>query len=316
MIRQLRHVAVAIASLAATGTPASAQGNAARAWVASTGSNANPCTREQPCRTFAYAVTRIRDGGEIDCVDSAEYGPIQTQRSLTIDCRGATGRILQEATNQVRPAVRVGGPAVLRGLIITGVPNADLFSHGIEAGGDLTLDEVTVQDITCGQCFGLAYSGTNLTVTNSNFLRNGNASSVSGGISVSTNNYSTATFDRVRIQENRNVGLNIRAVGNTTSANLVVSGSQFIATDVGIAMTSSNNAPVALTVKDTQLLHNSIVGLRISGPQAVARVFDSVIAGNTLGITGTDGATLGSYGGNLLASNVTNGTFSGTGGKN
>ena len=62
------------ASLLAPGlisNPAQAQ---SRVFVAAQGSDANPCTFAQPCRTFQHAHDVVAAYGEIDALDPAGYG--------------------------------------------------------------------------------------------------------------------------------------------------------------------------------------------------------------------------------------------------
>jgi hypothetical protein len=51
---------------------------AARTFVASTGSDSDPCSRVDPCRTFQAAVDATAAGGEVVALDSAGFG---SQRS-------------------------------------------------------------------------------------------------------------------------------------------------------------------------------------------------------------------------------------------
>src|SRR5690606_11129227 len=44
-----------------------------RAYLASTGSDANPCTLQQPCRLLPRALSVVDEGGEIWMMDSANY---------------------------------------------------------------------------------------------------------------------------------------------------------------------------------------------------------------------------------------------------
>ena len=44
-----------------------------RAYVSSTGNDANPCTLPQPCRLLPAALAVTDDGGEVWMLDSANY---------------------------------------------------------------------------------------------------------------------------------------------------------------------------------------------------------------------------------------------------
>src|SRR5580658_4239465 len=62
--------------------PAHAQRD--RVFVASYGSDSNPCTFGSPCKTFQNAVNVVAVGGEVTAIDSAGFGPINITKSVTI----------------------------------------------------------------------------------------------------------------------------------------------------------------------------------------------------------------------------------------
>jgi hypothetical protein len=62
---------------------------ATRTWVSGVGADANPCSRTAPCKTFAGAISKTAEGGEIDALDPAGYGTLTITKSITID--GGTG---------------------------------------------------------------------------------------------------------------------------------------------------------------------------------------------------------------------------------
>lgn len=69
-----------------------AQAQATRTWVASSaggGDDVNPCSRTAPCKTFAGAISKTKEGGEIDVVDPDSYGSVSITKAITID--GGTG---------------------------------------------------------------------------------------------------------------------------------------------------------------------------------------------------------------------------------
>jgi hypothetical protein len=75
--------------LGATTVVAHAQ--ASRTWVAAqgTGDDANPCSRTAPCLTFAGAISKTAEGGEIDVIEPGSYGQVTINKAITID--GGTG---------------------------------------------------------------------------------------------------------------------------------------------------------------------------------------------------------------------------------
>jgi hypothetical protein len=56
----------------------------ARVFVASYGSDSNPCTFGSPCKTFQHAHDVVDAGGEVTAIDSAGFGPISVTKTVTI----------------------------------------------------------------------------------------------------------------------------------------------------------------------------------------------------------------------------------------
>src|SRR5213080_1261098 len=65
------------------------QAQATRTWVSGVGDDLNPCSRTAPCKTFAGAIAKTAEGGEIDALDPGGYGAVTITKSITID--GGTG---------------------------------------------------------------------------------------------------------------------------------------------------------------------------------------------------------------------------------
>src|SRR6266852_5080360 len=71
-----------------------AQAQATRTWVSGVGDDVNPCSRTAPCKTFAGAISKTADGGEIDALDPGGFGTVTITKSITIDGGGTFGSIL------------------------------------------------------------------------------------------------------------------------------------------------------------------------------------------------------------------------------
>src|SRR5260221_9213887 len=62
-----------------------AQGQARRTWVSGVGDDATPCSRTAPCKTFAGAISKTAEGGEIDALDPGGFGQVTITKAITID---------------------------------------------------------------------------------------------------------------------------------------------------------------------------------------------------------------------------------------
>src|ERR1700683_4430752 len=65
-----------------------AQAQATRTWVSGVGDDVNPCSRTAPCKTFAGAISKTANCGEIDALDPAGFGTLTITKSITIDGGG------------------------------------------------------------------------------------------------------------------------------------------------------------------------------------------------------------------------------------
>src|SRR5437588_8022653 len=104
-----------------------AHAQATRTWVSGTGSDANPCSRTAPCKTFAGAISKTFINGEIDCLDEGGFGAVTATKSITIEgtygsgfgsilASGTTGVIINVTASGNDPLATVR----LRNLAITG----------------------------------------------------------------------------------------------------------------------------------------------------------------------------------------------------
>ena len=172
-----------------------------RAYLASDGNDANPCTLPAPCRLLPTALNAVASGGEIWMLDSANYNTstVTVGKSVSIlAVPGAVGSVLA-----------IGGPAIsitaagltvaLRNLVIVPLAGgggtngvsmtaastlaiedslfANLPSDGVRAVGAGT---VKIASTTLRNILGYAVSaenGTNVSISGSKMLGNG-----SGGV--------------------------------------------------------------------------------------------------------------------------------------
>src|ERR1700748_676356 len=73
-------------------------GQATRTWVSGVGNDANPCSRTAPCKTFAGAISKTADGGEISVLDPGGFGGVHIGKAITLNGEGNLGSILVGGT--------------------------------------------------------------------------------------------------------------------------------------------------------------------------------------------------------------------------
>ncbi|HKP89359.1 MAG TPA: hypothetical protein VJT75_05235 [Thermoleophilaceae bacterium] len=101
--------------------PSSASAQATRTWVSGVGDDANPCSRTAPCKTFAGAISKTANGGEINCLDPGGFGGVTITKSLTIKCHYTEGGVLVAGTNAIVVNAAATDKVTLKGLDINGV---------------------------------------------------------------------------------------------------------------------------------------------------------------------------------------------------
>ena len=122
-----------------------------RAYLASDGSDANPCTLVAPCRLLPAALAAVDNGGQIWMLDSANYntGTVNIAKSVSIlAVPGAVGSVLAIAG----PAITVstfGVKVSLRNLVIGNLPGGG-GTDGVAVNANETtvaLEECLIENV-------------------------------------------------------------------------------------------------------------------------------------------------------------------------
>ena len=286
----MRHTAlctIAIAFVCAF-QAASAHAQPTRVFVAAQGSDSNPCTFAQPCRTFQRAHNVVAANGEIDVVDPAGYGTLVITKAISIQGHdfsgmtvgsGGTGIVINAGTNDV---------VHLRGIIIEG---AGVGQNGIYfiSGRSLTIDGVVVRNLTgSGIALGptvnsrIAISNTYVSHTGINGLNTVNGCGIyvePGPVPALT---VTASFNRVEVYDSGGQGICIfgeLTAGSRLYATLVDTVASHNGAD-GLTVLSAPGGAVT-QVEATRCTFTLNVGAGIvSDPIAEVRVGQSTFANN------------------------------------
>jgi len=267
---------VLAASIAAIPTGAFAAPQ--RTFVASTGSDAYPCSLAFPCRTLAAAVTSVAAGGEVVALDSAGYGAVAIDKSVTI--AGPPGVQASITATSGLAAVYVGASSadrvVLRGLdiVTAGSVNSGIAVFGT---GEVIIED---SDISGSAPFGVGLSGPGL-----------------------------FTISRCRITAAAG-GTALSANGSPGKVRLVVDDTRLEASGSGHALLA--NQDVSATIRNSHLVGGTY-GLRAEGaaaPKLVAiSVQKSLISEHIYGIYSSGNAVLLSSGVSVVDSSVTHNEF-------
>jgi hypothetical protein len=278
---------------AAVGASA-AHAQSTRTWVSGVGNDANPCSRTEPCKTFAGAMARTDAKGEINVLDPGGFGTVTITKSVTISSEGFEAGVL--ATAGANAIVINAGPTdvvVLRGLDLEGL-GAALTGIKVLAAGAVYVEDCTINNFTQ---MGIDYLPASVAASTSQLhvshtiLRN-NSGSPSGGIRVKPGSNVSA---KVSIQDtelrNNQFGLRVEDNSSVTVTNTVAANNA----TTGFLAVASAGGPANLNLFGcTSSGHSN--GARAENPTAFVRVAHSMFIANTNGFSTAGGGHTVSFG--------------------
>jgi hypothetical protein len=286
---------VAALAFAATLPAVPAQAQRDRVFVASYGSDSNPCTFGSPCKTFQNAVNVVAAGGEVTAIDSAGFGTFTISHAVTITSpNGVEAGVAAPSSGGAAITINAGSSdkVVLNGLTLDGdgVSNTTGISFG--TGGRLEIRNSVIRNFGG---YGIAIStylpnSIQLSVSNTVISDNGTADSGTSGITISSGGTGTVTcvFDHVAIENNQGDGL---FLNSATQAIVVTLGDSVIANNtVNGILAQQGTAQVYVAVKRSNISNNG-TGANTSGG-AVIRLSQSVITANSTGWAGSVDSTV------------------------
>jgi hypothetical protein len=288
-------------SCALFAAPAQAQRD--RVFVASYGSDSNPCTFGSPCKTFQNAYNVVAVGGEVTAIDSAGFGPLAITTSVTITSPDGVEAGIAAAAGDTAIAISAGSTdvVVLHGLTLDGTNAA---ADGISFnGGSLVVEKCVIRNMTAnGIDFAPIQTTASLAVSESSFINNGT------GINIEpkTTGMATVSIDRSGLYANQNFGLYVVGVDGSGTVDVGM-------TDSVVANTNGGNAVAGIyvtsglanTVTDLSLTHvlaeGNIIGFYASGSHASIYLGQSTATGNEQAWTIATSAHIYSYDDNYLS---------------
>jgi len=279
-------------------------------WVASFGNDSSSfCDRIAPCRTFAGALPKTSYGGEIRCVDAANYERVVIATAVTIACADSQGGIEFTSNAAIRITAGPDDDVVLRGLFLHKL--TEYSSNGVEfiSGRSLRIENSVIQDGNPG--YGILFNPSSgmpeLYVSNSVIASNGDGTT-GGGIQIQPTGSAGArvVIDGSQIVNNV-VGIRADANGTTGRIDMMVSGSVVSGSSYHGIVALAAAGPVFASVAGTKVANNGVEGLRAVGANARIRVGDSWVTGNGTGVAVANGGKVQSYGDNRINNNTVDG---------
>lgn len=268
-----------------------------RVFVSGAGSDANPCTRWSPCRTFQQAHTLVTAGGEIIALDAADYGELTITKSVSVIGDGIYAGISATAGNAVTIAT-AGINVTLRSLLIEGLGTA---STGVNASNFATLHiESCIINRFVGGGIDIIPSGAG---TRKVFIKDTVVRNNGNGINLNNDNGTSlvSNIEKTRSENNSNIGFislangsvatvrDCSASGNGTGYAAIDAGSMNIET----AVASSNTIGVSassgvIVISNSTVTNNTSFGF-LNGLGTFQSRVNNTVAGNNGGGAQTSG---------------------------
>jgi len=297
------------ASALVLGISATAFGQATRTWVSGVGDDVNPCSRTAPCKTFAGAISKTADKGEISVLDPGGFGAVTITKSITLNGTGTLASILAAGTNGVNVNdVATASPntivVIVRDISINGA-GSGFDGIRFTSGKSLMVDHCWIYGFNGN---GINSDGIDVNKTADGTLKVVNGTTIENisgdGIRMTTSaGIVVGVIDNASIMD---IGQNgIEAVSNIRGE-LIRSNVSIIGAN-GVLLSGSNTQ---VNLDDDLVSHCTTTGLKSAVGDTI-RVSDTIIANNNTGLNPNGGA-IDSFQGNSLVGNPVPGGFSST----
>jgi hypothetical protein len=297
--------ALAVSFCALTGA---AQAQATRTWISGVGDDANPCSRTAPCKTFAGAISKTSDCGEIDALDPGGFGALTITKGITLDGGGGqVASILVAGT----PGITINNSSptchadIIRNMRIVGLsPSGSAGTIGINivtssAPSAVILEHDAIFQFAQQCVYVNATQPQFVTVLDSQFDL-----CAGGGLSVT----STVAADTVSIARSifttNSVGI---TVGPNSHVNL--ESSQVVSNTTGGVLANASTAKI--DINESSVSNNIGYGIQASSGAIVNLSNTSVVYNLGQGLMGT-GASILTWSNNWVYGNNPDGTRTGT----
>jgi len=179
--------------------PFAAHGQAFRAYVASYGNDANPCTVTAPCRLLPAAITAVASGGEVWMLDSANFNSSTVTITKNVSILAVPGQIGSIVGVAGGPAISVTSLSLrLRNVaIVNNAANPGTDGIAVAGSANVFIEDSLV--VAASSSYGINMSGGTVVAQNVTFRDS------KGGIRVAGN--SSADVSKSRFSNNNYYGV-------------------------------------------------------------------------------------------------------------
>jgi hypothetical protein len=251
-----------------------AHAQATRTWVSGVGDDANPCSRTAPCKTWAGAISKTADGGEISALDPGGFGAVTITKGITLNGDGTLASVLAGGTNGIIVSAPATRDVIIRNLSINGIGNTALPGlNGIRflSGGSLTLQNVNIYGFNTS-CVDVSFTAANgiTHIMDSHLANCGTAINVS----------SSAAGQRASVNVTRSsISDSTTGINGVRQANIALTDVTISGSNTAVIISSAGVSPASEVNINRSLLTMSALGLQINAG-ASGRLSDNYFAAN------------------------------------
>jgi hypothetical protein len=265
-----------------------------RVFVASYGSDSNPCTFGSPCKTFQQAVDVVAAGGEVTAIDSAGFGSVTIFMSVTITSPNGVEAGSVPAINADSITIRAGANDVvsLRGLTLEGAKVEGSSGISVLSVGKLDVIDCMIRDYSEDGIRAQSSSPATIAISNSYFSNNDDGVNIQGPAAQSV------TLDHVTMSGNF---AGVFVVANQAYVVATITNSEFSNNQDGIDTANYGNNVNLVTLSNVTFNNNNTaIALGGSTSLALSHVIDAYSVSSSIGFNST-GITTYSEGNNHLS---------------
>ena len=257
-------------------------------YLSVTGNDANPCSRDQPCRYLPAALAQTEVNGEVTILDSGDYNVSSVNMSQGVTVAAAPGVRAVMVADVANPdfgalAVQLNGPAgsqfTFRNVVFVGRGSPETQgTFGITtvtSGIGLIVEDSEFSNLAFG--ISVVVDQGNVSVSRSIFQRNERGIFLGGG---ATRQSLQASIDACTFVRNSSVGALI------ASSEATISHSRFIGNGDGVAVSSGNGNPGGEAFLAGNVFSSNGVGVFIGSGSFARSTQDNVFYINGTSVNG------------------------------
>jgi parallel beta helix pectate lyase-like protein len=259
---------------------------------------------KKPCQTFAFSVTQVAAGGRVIVLNTGEYGPVTITKSLTIEApAGVDAEVASTGAKAITVAAAVTDVVVLRGLTVKGPGDAGIFGNTF---GSLHIENCVIYDFNNAGVFACRAGKVHVKDTT---VRDCGSGIEAGFCFPNSTGMIEMLVEHCRVERTRIGG----AISASDGAQVTVRDTTVSSNQFGFSVIAFSGNSAEMTVENSLAFDTRAVGTPFAGGQAlavfssggsaVARISNTVLVNNDIGVLNT-GGTIYTFGNNKIHGNT------------